>query len=65
MNPGKSDSAFGVILWGRMVHQSLRPLCFKFESSSSCRTSAGTLIFSKYCVKQDPGRTYSKFSVTS
>ena len=74
MNPGKSDSAFGVILWGRMVHQSLRPVCFKFESSSSYRTSAGpmwsiwyTVIFLETCIKQwfpkPPWKDISEFGV--
>ena len=59
MNPGGRDCGVGAILWVNMMHQGLRKVCFKFQSSSSYGTSKGpmwsnwyTLIYLKNCIKQ-------------
>ena len=59
MNTEKSDSGVGAILCGKRVHQSLRTVCFKFQSSSSYGTSKGptwsnwySLTYLKNCIKQ-------------
>ena len=59
MNTEKSDSGVGAILWNKREHQSLTKVYFKFQSSSSYRTSKVlrwsnwyTLIYLKNCIKQ-------------